>query len=114
MLIVSPIFLRLFTGGFASAISLWPFIILKTQDQKWDKVTLNHERIHLRQQLELFVLPFYFIYLVHYLLLRFNGLSKHSAYLNICFEREAYLYESQSHYLQTRRAYSFLYFCYNT
>ena len=70
----------------------------------------NHEKIHLRQQLELLVIPFYLLYLINYII-NLVGYKKHYlAYLNICFEREAYRYESDFLYLKKRKKWSFLKF----
>ena len=38
-------------------ITLWPFIVLN-KHEKGKEALLNHERIHLRQQIELLVIPF--------------------------------------------------------
>ncbi len=54
---------KLHVGGLA----LYPFIFIKEGlDQQRTTVLLNHERIHLRQQIELLILPFYLIYLLNY------------------------------------------------
>lgn len=84
-------------------MALFPFILLRKTGADTDPVILNHERIHLRQQLELLILPFYLIYLLHYffLLLRFRNHEK--AYRNIVFEREAYTHEGDPTYLSKRR-----------
>lgn len=91
-------------GGMA----LFPFILLKDAAFKHDAVFMNHERIHLRQQLELLVLPFYILYLINYLfnLLRYKDHNK--AYLNIVFEREAYTNEYDPNYLSRRKFCTFL------
>lgn len=83
-------------------ITFFPFVFLKKKQYKGDIVLLNHEKIHLRQQLELLVIPFYFIYLIEFLIryLRFN--SWHLAYINISFEREAYANEQNLEYLKKR------------
>ncbi|MBK7341583.1 MAG: hypothetical protein IPQ10_12640 [Saprospiraceae bacterium] len=112
MVLVSANFLRLFTGGFARAITLWPFIVVDDHSLINDTALINHERIHLRQQLELLIIFFYFIYGLHYLIQLLKGMDRHQAYLNICFERESYLYESDLDYLDNRRAFSFLNFIY--
>lgn len=39
-------------------ITLFPFIVLRQSRMKDDPVLINHEKIHLRQQLELLVIPF--------------------------------------------------------
>ena len=87
----------------ATGMAIFPFIFIKYKGLKHNKQIINHEQIHLRQQIELLVLPFYIIYILHYLvnLLRYRNHDK--AYRNIVFEREAYSNESDLMYLKTRR-----------
>lgn len=91
-------------GGMA----LFPFILLKDAAFKNDGMFMNHERIHLRQQLELLVLPFYILYLLNYLVNLLRYKSHDIAYLNIVFEREAYRNENDLNYLKTRQFCTFL------
>ncbi len=89
-------------------LSLWPFIILKERSLTNDDVLINHERIHLQQQLELFIVFFYIWYLTEWIIKcawYFNG---YKAYRNISFEREAYYHESDSHYLTRRGRFRFI------
>jgi hypothetical protein len=74
-----------------NGITLYPFIIV---NDKNNDVLLNHERIHLAQQKELYVLPFYYLYLKSYF--------KDMSYWNICFEKEAYDNQDNLLYLKTR------------
>lgn len=93
-----------------TAIALFPFILLREKSLLGNKVLLNHERIHLRQQAELLVLPFYIWYAAEYLV-RFALYKDHSkAYRNISFEREAYRHEANSNYLQERKIWTFINF----
>lgn len=89
-------------------MAVFPFIILKNRNHKSDKVLLNHEQIHLAQQKELLVIPFFLFYGVNYLvnLMRFR--NHHKAYREIIFEKEAYQNERNLSYLQTRKGYSFM------
>lgn len=84
-------------------MALFPFILLRTTGSETDPVILNHERIHLRQQLELLLLPFYLLYLLHYLYLLIRFRNHEKAYRNILFEREAYDHEGDNRYLERRR-----------
>lgn len=92
----------------ASGMALFPFILVKTQALKLNKAIINHEKIHLRQQLELLLIPFYILYLLNYLLNLIYYRQHHKAYLNIVFEREAYVNERNLTYLKTRRFWSWL------
>ncbi|MEP7264163.1 MAG: hypothetical protein ABI772_06690 [Bacteroidota bacterium] len=89
-------------------MTLFPFILLKHRKYESDKVLLNHEHIHLIQQKELLILPFYFFYSVNYFvnLIRFR--NHHKAYTNIIFEKEAYANEKNKDYIITRKPWSFL------
>ncbi|MDT0691110.1 hypothetical protein RM549_15050 [Salegentibacter sp. F188] len=89
-------------------ITLWPFIILKYPWLKDDRLLINHERIHLRQQLELLVVFFYIWYFIEFLIRLLRHKDSHKAYLNISFEREAYKMESDGQYLNRRSFWAFL------
>jgi hypothetical protein len=92
----------------AAGMALFPFILVKTHDLKLNKAIINHEKIHLRQQLELLLIPFYFLYLLNYLVNLLYYRQHEKAYLNIVFEREAYINERNLTYLKTRRFWSWL------
>ncbi|TYP77394.1 hypothetical protein BD809_101549 [Aquimarina intermedia] len=89
-------------------VALWPFIVVKNEGLKRDATFINHERIHLRQQGELLVIPFYFIYLLEYLIRIIQYKNLEIAYRNISFEREAYSNEGNLQYLKKRTFWSFL------
>jgi hypothetical protein len=99
----APGLVKFITGNFAQAITLFPFVFVRNKTALLDPVLLNHERIHLRQQAELLVLPFYLFYLLEYLLGRLRGQDHLTAYLRISFEREAFAHEVDMHYLQRRK-----------
>lgn len=84
-------------------ITLYPFILLVDKSLKLDKRIMNHERIHIRQQLELLVLPFYVIYLIEFGIGLIKCRNKQQAYLNISFEREAYNHDTDLNYLKKRK-----------
>ena len=102
MIVCAPRLLRLLTGNFARAITLFPFILLRDDCDQRNPVLINHERIHLRQQRELWVLPFYFLYLGEYCRGRIQGLDHLQSYLAISFEQEAYQQERNLSYLENR------------
>lgn len=78
------------------AITLWPFIFVR-KGCSFDEIDLNHEKIHLKQQLELLVIPFFLIYISE---------SIFRKYRNISFEKEAYRYEEDLGYLKRRKHYA--------
>jgi hypothetical protein len=87
-------------------MALFPFILVNNKSLLSDAVVLNHERIHLKQQAELLVIPFYLLYLINYLSNLIIYRNHHKAYLNIVFEREAYANEANMNYLKSRKGYS--------
>lgn len=89
-------------------LTLFPFIILKNKNDKYNLTLMNHEKIHLRQQLELFILPFYMMYVVSFVVKYLKYRDANRAYLNIIFEREAYGNEKNLEYLKTRKWFAFL------
>lgn len=89
-------------------LSIWPFIILKSSDLKKDQVLINHERIHLRQQKEMLVIPFYLFYFVEWVVRSLYYFDFYKAYQNISFEREAYCNEKDLDYLKTRPFFGFI------
>ncbi|MGO4821445.1 MULTISPECIES: hypothetical protein [unclassified Flavobacterium] len=87
--------------------TIYPFVFLKYKVDKVNPVLINHERIHLRQQLELLIIPFFIWYFVEFSLRYFQYRSFDLAYLNISFEREAYANEKYMDYLKHRSFFSF-------
>ena len=88
-------------------LTVFPFVFLKFRVDKDNAVFVNHERIHLRQQTELLILPFFVWYFLEYLfnLLKYN--NKNHAYRNISFERESYNNEADLEYLKKRKLFGF-------
>ena len=107
-IIVSACFIRYFTPENISGIALFPFIILKEKNLKDDQSFITHEKIHIRQQAELFVILFFLLYIIEFLLLLIKYKDTALAYRNISFEREAYENESNYNYLKTRKLFSFI------
>lgn len=89
-------------------MTLWPYILLKTNNLREDKVLINHERIHLRQQIQLLVVFFYLWYGLEYLIRLIQYRNKRKAYLNISMEREAYANQDNPDYLKRFILWSFL------
>jgi len=88
--------------------ALFPFILIRKKDLPVGDVLINHERIHLQQQLELLLIPFYILYFTSYVFYRLKGLKHNAAYRSICFEKEAYQHEKNMNYLKGRKAFAFM------
>jgi hypothetical protein len=86
-------------------IILWPFIFVIT---KSNKVLLNHEKIHLKQANELFVIPFYIMYLLQYLKQKrkykhlTGSIRNYFSYRTMPFEMECFQNQDNLYYLEKR------------
>ncbi|WP_457126502.1 hypothetical protein [Mucilaginibacter sp. HD30] len=89
-------------------MALYPFILVKRKELKKDKVLIRHEQIHLQQQKELLILPFYLMYLLCYCYNLIRLRNHHKAYMQIPFEREAYRHEKEPDYLNKRKFWAWL------
>lgn len=94
----------------AAGMALFPFILVKTHALKSNPAMINHEHIHLRQQLELLLLPFYILYLFNYFINLLYYRDHDQAYRNIVFEREAYCNERNLQYLNRRKFWAWRHF----
>tara|TARA_Y100001970_G_scaffold273158_1_gene370924 strand:+ start:4149 stop:4487 length:339 start_codon:yes stop_codon:yes gene_type:complete len=82
------------------AITLWPFIICRS---RLDLHLLNHESIHIKQQQELLLVGFYFLYVYYWLKGLWRFWDARLAYYSIPFEQEAYEHEYDLNYLENRK-----------
>lgn len=89
-------------------MTIFPFVVLKCRNDKEDDILLNHERIHLRQQLELLILPFFIWYTLEFLIRFLIHKNRHLAYKSVSFEQEAYGKEKDLDYLKQRSFWKFL------
>ena len=74
---------------------------------------IQHEKIHTKQMLEMFIVLFYLVYCVEflyrYIKQKPNGRSRwNQAYRAISFEREAYFNESRPNYFALREPYQWV------
>lgn len=96
-------FLKAILGKNVVAITLYPFGIYTDSS---DIYVLKHEEIHVSQQIEMLVLPFYIWYILEWFIkLFFYGAD---AYSNISFEREAYSNEYNLNYSKTRKHFAWI------
>lgn len=91
-----------------NGMALFPFVLVQKEASKYDEVIVRHEKIHLKQQLEMLVLPFYFFYLINYLVNRLRSYDHDKAYRNIVFEQEAYANDASEDYLKKRKPFSWV------
>ena len=88
-------------------LTIFPFVFIRYKEDRANVVLINHERIHLRQQLELLILPFFILYGLEFVFRLFEYKNFNTAYRNISFEREAYSNEKNLLYLTNRKLFSF-------
>ena len=104
MILVFPfLFYKNYVG-----LTLWPFILIKQGHLKEDIRLINHERIHLRQQIEMLIIPFYLWYVLEWVFRFIKYRDAKEAYRNLSFEREAYQQESNLEYLTNRPLFRFI------
>ena len=95
-------------------ITLWPFIILREIydiSPPWRRKAariINHESIHIKQQEEMLILPFYIWYVTEWIIKVPIYFSFQKAYRNISFEREAYDNDDNLSYLSDRKHYAWI------
>ena len=90
-----------------AAMTIFPFIFFMNEEYKNNPETVNHEKIHIKQQLEMFILPFFIWYGIEFLIKRIKNDSL-TAYNNISFEKESYANQNNLNYLSTRKRYSWV------
>lgn len=102
------IFSRLLIPKNYNGLAIYPFIFLKYRSLSKNDVLINHEKIHLRQQLELLLIFFFIWYILEFIfnLIRYRNWNK--AYHQISFEKEAYQNEGNPNYLIDRKFWSFI------
>lgn len=91
-------------------LTVFPFVLVKYRVDLKNRIFVNHEMIHIRQQIELLIIPFFIWYLVEYLFRLIQYKNPNLAYRNISFEREAYSKESNLEYLTNRPFFNFINF----
>ena len=99
-------FLKFFLGKNIIGITLCPFGIYVKLEYLTRLRTINHEKIHWQQQLEMLIIFFYLWYVIEWMIRIF--VNSNSPYRSISFEREAYGNEDNEDYLETRKPYTWL------
>ncbi|AWV98894.1 hypothetical protein DJ013_12205 [Arcticibacterium luteifluviistationis] len=89
-----------------SGIAIFPFIIVRSQVPS--VTLLNHEKIHIRQQIELLVVFFYIWYVLEWFMHYLKVRNFWAAYRMISFEKESYCHENDLDYLKKRKFWAFL------
>lgn len=88
---------------FGSYTTINLFGILFTKSDYLSPTTINHERIHTKQMLELLIVGYYLWYIIEYIIVRFCHKKQNAAYHDISFEEEAHNNDDNLHYLDNRK-----------
>jgi len=91
-----------------NGLTLFPFVMIRNNFDKANKVLINHEKIHIKQQIQLLVFPFLIWYMLEFLFRWVQFRDKNKAYRNISFEREAYANEQNLNYTREMPFWGFL------
>jgi len=91
-----------------NALTIWPFIFLKHKKLKDNRIIINHEKIHLRQQIEMLWFLYFILYFLEFSINLIKYRDFMNAYYQISFEKEAYQNEQNLTYLRKRKFWSFL------
>lgn len=86
-------------------MAIYPFV-LATKTEKENKVLMNHEKIHLEQQKEMFVIPFYILYLLSTYINVYRYFNINKAYRLNVFEIEAFGNEKDLSYINQRKRFA--------
>lgn len=96
-------------------ITLFPYIILRERYRdnsyyvtKYTNRIINHESIHIQQQMETLIIPFFIWYIVEWFIKSIIYLSTTRGYQKISFEQEANEHEEDINYLKTRKRFSWI------
>lgn len=110
-IIKSNKFLNLVSWFFkVDGIALYPFVIVRPSVSA---ELIRHELIHLEQQKELLVLPFYILYVTEFLIKLVCYRNAYQAYRSISFERESYGNQKKIDYLTYRKRFAWLRYLWN-
>jgi hypothetical protein len=90
------------TRGISFFIWIWVDTNLSLKNEK---ITINHEKIHYKQQVELFFVFMWLLYGISYIVQYLKYKNHDDAYRNVIFEKEAYDNEKNLTYLKIRKLY---------
>ena len=93
---------------FGSYTTINLFGILFTKSDYLSPITINHERIHTKQMLELLIVGYYLWYIIEYIIVRFCHKKQNDAYHDVSLEEEAHNNDDNQDYLFIREHYAWL------
>ena len=98
-------FLKTILSNNIAGITLAPFGIYLDERYLNNPFFVNHEKIHWKQQMEMLIIFFYLWYGIEWLIKVFKY-GRRQAYYTISFEREAYNYDQDPDYLESRKTWA--------
>ncbi|MFA7688175.1 MAG: hypothetical protein WCY25_09955 [Moheibacter sp.] len=103
VVVIKGLFAKSFRG-----LAIYPFIFLQDKKLRENPKIINHERIHLRQQIEMLWFFFFLWYGIEFLIRWVQHGNTNTAYHQISFEKEAYANDTNPEYLQNRNCWNFI------
>jgi hypothetical protein len=95
-------------GDNAMGITFYPFIFVRP-DTRTNKELIRHETIHIRQQVELFIIGAELLYIIEYCYARYiKKFDARQAYYFTSAEQEAHRNAMKEDYLSKRKPYAVL------
>lgn len=95
-------------GDKAMALTFYPFIFMRPDTRSHESL-LQHEQIHIKQQLELLIIGAWMLYGIEYFYARYiKKLDKRQAYYYTALEQEAHRNSKVPNYLKQRKSYAVL------
>jgi len=96
-------------GAHFRAMCIWPVLFVRPSDQLADHpATLNHEKIHARQQLEMLWLFFFLWYGLEFLVRYLQLHDRLEAYRALSHEKEAHANDENPGYLKQRKVWAWI------
>lgn len=100
-------FVKIITFGWPFAITLAPFgIYIDAEDPQNFPITINEEKIHWKQQMEMLMIFFYIWYALEWIIKALT--PPMGAYIALGFEREAKANRYDYNYYITRKHYAWI------
>jgi hypothetical protein len=94
-------------GNHYRVMCVWPVLFVRPGEPlPLHSETLNHERIHARQQMEMLWLFFFIWYGLEFLVRLLTHRNRHDAYSALSHEKEAHAHDTDIDYLNKRKLYA--------
>jgi len=109
MLLIQNRISRWILGKHFRVLCIWPILFVKPEEtMPMEQKTLQHEQIHVRQQLEMLWVFFFIWYGFEFLVRLVQYHNRYAAYSALSHEKEAHLHEADEGYLKIRKPFAWV------